>query len=192
MELIRKYWKYALIVIVSVAVGFFAGRWNTDNVAGVKFLKGEPIHDSIEVPTPYEVKVPANPVLPTKPDTVILQGGKEYIALKVDTAKIIAEYSAENLYDFNAFDSDTIGTMRIKQTLQYNKMKKFSYDFTPVKKVVTVERKRVLMPFVEASYSSFNYVGIGGGLYINNVGVSAKYVTDFVKKGFEIGLHYKF
>ena len=185
-------WKYILIAIVMLDVGFFIGRLNTDTVESIKYVKGDTIHDSIEVPEPYEVKVTAKPVLPTKPDTVRLRGGKEYITLKVDTAKIIAEYSAENLYNFNAFDNDTIGTMRIKQTLQYNKMKKFSYDFTPVKKVVIVERKRVLTPFVEASYNSLNCVGIGGGIYINDVGISAKYVTDFVKKGFEVGLHYKF
>ena len=173
-----------------LAIGFLAGRWNTDTVESIKYVKDETIHDSIEVPEPYEVKVTANPVLPTKPDTVRLQGGKEYITLKVDTAKIIAEYSAENLYNFNAFDNDTIGTMRIKQTLQYNKMKKFSYDFTPVRKEVIVEKKRVLVPFVEASFNSISGIGLGGGLYVKDVGASVKYIPQY--RAYEFGLHYKF
>ena len=185
-------WKCILIAIVMLAVGFFAGRWNTDTIESVKYVKGDTIHDSIEVPEPYEVKVIDNPVLPTKPDTVTLEGGKEYITLKVDTAKIIAEYVAEVSYNIPIFNNDTLGVLTADLKVQYNKLKNFSYDLTPVKKVVTVERKRVLTPFVEASYNSLNCVGIGGGIYINDVGVSAKYVTDFVKKGFEVGLHYKF
>ena len=183
-------WKYILIAIVMLAVGFLVGRWNTDTVESIKYVKGDTIHDSIEVPTPYEVKTPANPVLPTKPDTVTLEGGKEYITLKVDTAKIISEYSAENLYNFNAFDNDTIGTMRIKQTLQYNKMKKFSYDFVPVRKEVTVERKRVFSPFVTASVNSINGIGLGGGAYVKDVGASVIYTPN--NKSYEVGIHYKF
>lgn len=51
---------------------------------------------------------------------------------------------------------------------------------------------KLFTPFAVASYNNFNWVGAGIGVYINNIGVSAKYITDFKDKGFEISGYIKF
>lgn len=182
----------SLIVLVLLSVGFLVGRLTTSSIADVQYLPGEPIHDSIDVPVPYMVKIPSDPVLPTKPDTVYLSDGSTHISLKVDTPKVFNEYIAENAYSLKVFDNDTLGSLTIDQIIQYNKIKKFSYNHIPIHKVVTVERKHVFAPFIVASYNSFNQFGVGGGIYYHNLGVSATYITDFVKKGYGLGIHYKF
>ena len=48
------------------------------------------------------------------------------------------------------------------------------------------------MPYVGVSYSTLNHVGIGGGMFYHNLGIGAKYITDFNKKGFDFELKYKF
>jgi len=183
-------WKYILIAIVLLAVGFLVGRWNNDTISGVRYLKGEPIHDSIKVPEPYEVKVTANPVLPTRPDTVRLKGDSVYITQVVDTNRVFKEYSSEMFYKLPIFKNDTLGTLTVNETLQYNRVKHFDYSYDPIHKEVTVERKRVFSPFVTASFNSINGMGLGGGVYVKDVGASIKYTPN--DKSYEVGFHYKF
>ena len=171
-------------------VGFFVGRWNTDTIESTKYVKGETIHDSIKVPEPYEVKVTAKPVLPTRPDTVRLQGDSVYITQVVDTDRVFKEYSSEVFYKLPIFKNDTLGTLTVNETLQYNRVKHFDYSYDPIHKEVTVERKRVFSPFVTASVNSINGIGLGGGVYIKNVGASVIYTPQ--NKSYEVGIHYKF
>jgi len=80
----------------------------------------------------------------------------------------------------------------IDAVVQYNEMQKLGYEFTPIIKKTTVEKRRILTPFVSASYNSFGQFGAGAGIYYYDVGISAKYVTDLKQNGYEIGLDYKF
>lgn len=48
------------------------------------------------------------------------------------------------------------------------------------------------MPYTSISYSTLNYIGMGGGIFYHNLGLGAKYVTDFKQKGVEFELKYKF
>jgi len=51
---------------------------------------------------------------------------------------------------------------------------------------------KLFTPFVQASWNSFGYVGAGAGIYIHNVGIGAKYMTDFKNKGYEVSGSLKF
>jgi len=180
-----------LMVLISI-IGFFAGRWTLKPDIQIEYIQGETIHDTIPKPVPYPVEVPAKPILPLKPDTIRIPGGTEYIVMKVDTAKIIANYIQKNIYKETLFDNDTIGKFSFEAVVQYNEMQKFGYDFTPIQKQTTIIKKRVLTPFLSTSYNSFGYFGAGGGIYYHDLGVGLKYMTDFQKTGYEIGFSYKF
>lgn len=184
--------KWGLIGILLIALGFMAGRWTMKPIERVEYIKGETIHDTISKPVPYLVEVPADPILPMKPDTIKVPGEPEHTTQVVDTAQIIADFIKKNSYKETLFDSDTLGTMIVDARVQYNQLQKLGYTFTPVQKQITTERKKVLTPFLSTSVNSFGYVGAGGGLYYNNLGFEAKYLTDFQTKGFELGLHIKF
>lgn len=51
---------------------------------------------------------------------------------------------------------------------------------------------RIFTPFANMSYNSFGYIGVGGGLYYHNIGLGAKYITDFKNNGWEANVNVKF
>ena len=110
--------------------------------------------------------------------------------MKVDTSKIIANYITLNKYKKQLFNDDEKGSLYIEAQVQYNELRKVGYTFTPIQKEVV--KKRTIEPFITTSYNSFKFVEAGGGVFINNFGIEGKYVTDFNKNGFEVGLKYKF
>ena len=181
-----------LFVIALMVVAFLAGRWTQKPIESIEYIVGETVRDTIEKPVPYYIDSPANPILPTKPDTIYLPGKEIIVVQRVDTAQIIADYIKRNFYRETVFKNDTTGTMTIDAVVQYNKMQLLGYTFTPVIKKVTVERKRTITPFISSSVNSFRIIGVGGGIYYKNVGVEMKHVTDFKNKGLEIGVHLKF
>lgn len=182
------------IVIVSAIflLGMLAGRWTKKPIENIEYIPGTTITDTIKLPIPYYVEVPAKPVLPTKPDTIRIPGKEIVIIEKVDTAQIIADYIKRNFYKDTLFKNDTTGEMIVSAIVQYNRLQSLGYTFTPVIKEVTVERKKAITPFASGSVNSLGFVEYGGGLYINSVGFELKRVTDFGQSGFEFGMHLKF
>jgi len=180
-----------IILVLCFIVGGLVGRCTTEPKTETKYVKGDVIHDS--VPKPYAVKVyiPAKPVLPTKPDTIKLLGEKEIIALKVDTAQIIAEYVSLKKYGITLFD-DRYGKLIIKPVVQYNELQTIPYEFEPITQVITSTIERTFTPYITGSYNSFGYFGIGGGLFYNKIGVGVKYMTDTKNKGIEGSFSIKF
>ena len=189
-----KNWKLWLLGLLVLSVGFIAGRCTDKTIVKTEYVKGETVRDTIfaEKLVPYEVTTPANPVLPMVPDTIRIPGKPEIIRMKVDTVQIIADYIKENSYSNILFDDQKKGKLTVASVVQYNKLKKLGYEFTPMYKETTVEKRRVFTPFVNASYNTFGYFGGGGGLYYHDVGVNVKYLTDFKTKGYEFGLNVKF
>ena len=179
-----------VIAIVILIIGFLAGRLSICD-SKTKYVKGDTIRDTLLVDNPYEVEIPAKPVLPLKPDTIRIPGEKEIITLKVDTAQIIADYIKKNSYKKVMFDN-LDGKLIVSAVVQYNQLNRLSYDFTPIHKQTTITKKNILTPFLSSSYNSFGIIGAGGGVYYHNLGIEAKYITDFSKKGYEVGIHYKF
>ena len=185
---ITKYW---YVVVIALIVGFFVGRaWQTNSIK-TEYVKGETIHDSINIPKPCKIEIPAKQLLPIKPDTFYVDSVR-YITLKVDTAKIISEYINRKTYKPILFDDKENGKLSLGLVVQYNKLDSIGYEFTPVRKETTITKERIFTPFINASYNSFGYIGVGGGLYYKNIGVGAKYITDFKNKGLEISGHIKF
>ena len=179
-----------LIGIVIFIVGFFIGRvTNTESIV-TKYVKGATIHDSISIPVPYSAEIPVLPILPTKHDTLRINS-KEYVILKVDTAKIIANYILRKRYSIPLFD-DNNGKLVVSPVVQYNSLDSLGYTFTPMIKEVTITREKIFTPFINASWNSFGYLGAGGGIYYHDVGVSARYLTNFANTGYEVGVSIKF
>ena len=182
----------SLVALAIALIVFFSGRATVKKE--IKYIKGETITDTIyqEQLVPYEVLVPKKPQLPLKQDTQYVDTGKtiiKEILMKVDTLKIISNYITLNRYKKELFNDDN-GSLYIEAQVQYNELRKIGYTFTPVQKEVI--KKRIIEPFISTSYNSFKFIEAGGGMFINNFGVEAKYVTDFNRNGFEVGVKYKF
>ena len=182
------------IVVISAIflTGLLAGRWTKKPIDRIEYIPGPTITDTIRIPVPYYVEIPAKPVLPTKPDTIRIPGKEIVIIEKVDTAQIISEYIKRNFYKETLFKNDTTGEMIVSATVQYNRLQSIGYTFTPIIKQIRTERKRVITPFVSSSANTLGFFSAGGGAYINNIGFEVKRVTDFTVSGTEFGVHVKF
>lgn len=180
--------KNILIIISIFGIGFLIGRCSDNGKVKTEYIKGDPIENTIIDLIPYTSIVPSVYHLPFKEvvtkDSTVIQ--------VVDTAQIIASYVTKNRYKQTLFDNDKEGVLKIDATVQYNNLQNLTYKFTPITMKVTETKNRKFTPFVTASMNTFNYIGAGGGLFINEIGVSAKYLTNFENKGAEIGLLYKF
>ena len=187
--LFLKYWIYLVVFLIAGFIGLLIGRSNTTE--SIKYVKGKTVTDTIYKEKIIMVKseIPKIPILPTKTDTIFKDGKPVFEYLKVDTAMIIANYIEKHTYKTVAFD-DNNGKLTLMPVVQYNELQSYGYEFTPITKVVT--KLRTITPFVTASYNSFGYVGIGGGVYYHNIGLSASYLSNFSTTGFEVDIHYKF
>lgn len=181
-----------ILILIICTISFFAGRLTTKQKEIVKLVKGETIYRTVEVPKFITSTIPATIFLPTKKDTFYVDREKIIVQI-VDTAKIIDNYVSERKYAFNVFDDEN-GKLDIDQTIQYNELQKFNYSFTPVQKVITREKERVIIPFVSVSYNTFDIAGAGGGMFYHDIGVEYKYLynTNNRNSGHEFGLKVKF
>jgi hypothetical protein len=193
METLKKYWKIAVAILL-LAVGFFVGRQTSEVKTTTKLVPGKTVTDTLysQQLSPYHSEIPDNPALPAKPDTVYLPGDSVPYAviLKTDTAKIIQNYITKNSYRKQLFDDDN-GKLIVSADVQYNLLQKLSYNFTPMQKVTTIEKKRVFTPFIVGSYSTNKWIGAGIGAYYYDIGVSAQYQTNFTSKNYLFSLYYK-
>ena len=184
---------YLIIIgVVLLISGFFVGRATNTTSTEIKYIKGETVTTSVNVPGPDRIitKI-VNPNLPIKHDTIWKEGKPVFVYMKVDTAKIIANYIQRKYYTIPLFDNNN-GKLTVTPVVQYNALDSLGYSFTPIEKVTTITKEKIFTPFITASYNSFNYVGAGGGIYYHNIGLGAKYMTNFLQKGFEINANIKF
>ena len=158
------------IVIVAFVVGFFLGRKTIDVEEKVTFVKGETIRDTIVINEPTFVEIPSKPKYIYKYDTIVVDN-IQYISEKVDTSAIIQDYILMRTYQFNVFNSDTLGKFDVKQKIGYNKLLSFDYTFTPISKQITRFREPVFTPFVTMGYSTSSTVLGGLGAYYRRLGV---------------------
>ena len=158
------------IVIVAFVVGFFLGRKTIDVEEKIEYVKGETIRDTIVINEPTFVEIPAKPKYIYKHDTIVVDN-IQYISEKVDTSAIIQDYILMRTYQFNVFDSPTLGKFDVKQQIGYNKLLSFDYTFTPITKQVTQFGEPVLTPFITMGYSSNSTVSVGLGGYYRHLGL---------------------
>ena len=156
------------IVVIAFIVGFFLGRKTIDVEEKIEYVKGETIHDTIVINEPTFVEIPSKPRYIYEYDTLIIDN-IQYISEKVDTSAIIQDYILTRTYEFNVFDSDTLGKFDVKQQIGYNKLLSFDYTFTPVTKQVTQFREPVFTPFVTMGYSTNSTVLGGLGAYYRHL-----------------------
>jgi len=190
-DILAKIWIYLVVGIGSVFIGILIGRSNTTTSIVTKYVKGETVSTSVSIPGPERIVIKNNPILPTKHDTIWKEGKPVFIYIKVDTAKIIANYIERRYYNIKAFD-DNNGKLILTPVVQYNSLDSLGIQFTPIQKVTTITKQRILIPFIQAKYNTIGYFGVGGGIFYHNVGVSASYINNLSNSGLEFGLYYKF
>ena len=180
--------KYIVVLCaICLAAGFLAGRKTVDTFQCVRFFEGEPRQVKVEIPEPA-VSFPDQPVLPVK--TVYIHDTiPAYQA--VDTAAIIAEYSAKREYLIPVFDNE-FGKLSFTEQIQYNKIADLSYAFTPVVREIKIKEKAVWIPFAGISYNTLNEVSVSAGLFYWDMAIELSYITDFNRKGIGLGLKKKF
>ena len=145
---------YILLLIAVGIICFIWGKHRTEPRETIRYVQGETVSGSIEVPPPYRVEIPnvEDIVLPMRADTVwktntipkvdtVWLDRIKTITQVVDTARIIADFVAINHYAMQVFDIDTVGTLNIRQSIQYNRLRTFEYDFTPMIREITFTRQ---------------------------------------------------
>lgn len=158
-----------LILIVIFITGFFIGRSTIDTETKVEYVKGETVTGSVS-PTQFE---------PIKEEKSNIQyrdtGSVKYINVLTDTAAIIADYELKRTYKLTAFDNKTQGKLELFPVIQYNRLSALDYNFTPIVERQTIYKTKVWQPFISASYSTLNYVGIGVGFFYHDIGLEYQY-----------------
>ena len=165
----NSYLKISIVAIVFVA-GFLLGRKTINVKEKIEYVKGETIRDTVFINEPTFVEIPAKPEYIYKYDTIVVDN-IQYISEKIDTSAIIQDYILTRTYEFNVFNSDTLGKLDVKQKIGYNKLLSFDYTFTPITKQITHFREPVFTPFITGGYSTNNSFLLGGGLYYKHIGI---------------------
>lgn len=195
--------KYGLLMLVFALIiggiiGFFIGRTSINTKEATKYVKGEKETGSIspedmvptKVTTPEKPQLPqdifsktSNPEVITK-DSIVYKD--RYIKREVDSMAIFRavynDYIKRRDYSLLTFKRDDLGTLKINQSIQYNRMQQFDWDFEPIYKEKTKYNIKVWQPFVSASYSTLDYIGLGGGLFYYNLGFEYQYNIDIRSK----------
>ena len=179
---------YLVWFLIALLVGFCLCRL----LAGKKreeYVKLETVQGSAgnNRLIPVGEEMPVNPFLPVIIDTV-------YLTAKVDTAAIISDYILKRYYSITAFDSKETGTLKLFPTVQYNQLSGLDYEFTPIQRQVINSNGKVWQAFLSGSYSTANYVYLGGDVFYHNLGFEYQYQKDLFNKndGHLFGIKYKF
>ena len=170
-----------LIIIISWYVGFKMGSNYSKGKTKIEYIVGKPVNDTVYVDsTMVEEEIDVNePPFIIKYDTITKE---VYKYIEVDTSKIISEYMTKKKYTINLFNNDSLGRLDIFPELQANTLIKVPYQYIPIAKVVTKYRENKYIPLVYTSYNTDNYVGVGGAIIKNKVGLGYKYNKNFSTK----------
>lgn len=188
--------KYLLIALLSFVAGiiifFFVGRSAIKTETEISYVPGETVSGSVSnnLFEPVKEEKPDKPLLPTKEieiqyrDTGSVKTITEtkYLIQIVDTAAIIADFILKRSYSITAFDNKEQGKLLLYPTVQYNKLTGMDYDFTPIQKQKNTYLQKVWQPFVSGSYSTLDYLGLGGGVFYHNLGFEYQYNIDIRSK----------
>lgn len=185
--------KATLIVLcgtVCLIIGFFIGRSSINSEPKKEYLKGETVTGSVS-PTQFKTIKEEKPNIHYR-DT----GCTKYLSIPVDTSAIIADWELKRTYKLTAFDNKMQGKLELFPVIQYNKLSALDYNFTPVIERQTIYKTKIWQSFISASYSTLNYIGIGGGIFYHNLGFEYQY--QYQKSlgnqgnGHLLGVKYKF
>lgn len=180
--------KSTLIVlcgIVCLIIGFFIGRSSIDSEPKKEYIKGETLTGSVS-PTQFE------PIKEEKPDKSLLPfiqyrdtGSVKY--MPIDSAAyaklVIADYELKRTYKLTPFDNKTQGKLELFPVIQYNKLSALDYNFIPIIERQTIYKTKAWYPFISASYSTLNYIGIGGGIFYHDIGIEYQFQKSLGSQG---------
>lgn len=117
---------------------------------------------------------------------------------------VYADYIKIRKDHVSIFDIDTLGTLTVDATIQFNRSHGYGYDFKPKIKTINNNFKPkpiTFTPFISSSYSTTDYLGVGGGFFYHNLGFEYQYQIDLRQNNisFEprgnahlLGVKYKF
>lgn len=183
----------ALAALLLVGLGFYLGRKREPDVIikeKTEYVELPPIHDTIDRPVPYKVKVPADTadiiracirdglyseLFPEKvlTDTV-------YIS-KEDTTAILRDWATERFYAETLFDSDTLGKFSFDAMVKYNRLANFNYTFVPIQKQTEVVTRsvRTFLPYIGVGLTLNDmYMAQGGLFFKQDYGLGVQYIYD--------------
>lgn len=178
----------SLAMLTCLVVGIFIGRSYIDTETKLEYIKGATTTGSVS-PTQFEQ------IKEEKPDIQYRDiGSIKYINVPADTAAIIADWELKRTYKLTAFDNKTQGKLELFPVIQYNRLAALDYNFTPMIERQIVYKTKVWQPFVSGSYSTLNYVNIGGGIFYHNLGFEYQYQKSLGNQnnGHLLGVKYKF
>lgn len=103
---------------------------------------------------------------------------------KIDSAKILEDYSLTRDYSNILFDNDSLGKLTINSTVNYNRLKNMDYEFSPMTHVIektvtnTVEIRRCI-PFIGVGVMTNNFANAQIGLFFKGrLGISGTILYD--------------
>lgn len=167
-----------IAIVIAVFIGYLWGRSNViipePEIKEVVKWEKEPyaVHDTIEKPVPYEVKVPVD-----RP-----------VFIPTDTAALFAvwcDYYLKRDYKLD-FSNDTLGTFIVNASIQENKLLSAASTVQPIRKVITrtetVYKVPTMQPWLMIGTSpTLNTQKIQFGLDIKNkfiIGASGIRLND--------------
>lgn len=178
-------------VFIGALIGFFIGRSTIQTKTETIYVQGETISGAVSHTqlVPERIEIPQIPALPLKKEN-----DKILLPTQVDTTAIIAEYELKRSYNILAFDDHRYGKLELFPSLQYNELTGIDYRFTPITKIQNHTKVKVWTPFVAASYSTLNYVGMGGGIFYHNIGFEYQFLKGLknTDNAHSFGLKLKF
>ena len=176
-KLIIAIFSLLIVIIGSVTVGFFIGRSTIDTETEIRYVKGETVRDTIrkEVLVPTKEYIPSDPIYIYKDKLIVYT---DTFTQVVDSAAIINDWILQRNYSQTLFDNQN-GKLEVDLSVRYNKLQSLEYSFTPIHKVINTYKVKVWQPYVSGSYSTFNYVGLGGGFFYHNLGIEYQFQKDF-------------
>lgn len=201
IEFFKQKWvKIAGIVLAAlllVALGFYLGRKREPDVIvkeKIEYVELPPIHDTIDRPVPYKVKVPADTADIIR--ACIRDGlyselfpGKEpsdtvYIT-KEDTSAVLHDWATERLYSETLFDIDTLGRCTVDAMVKYNRLQNMSYVFVPIQKQteITTRSVRTFLPYIGGGLTTTEMYMVQGGVFFKqDAGFGLQYIYDYRTK----------
>jgi len=171
--------KYVLIAFaLGVAVGFFLNKEKYEVV--VKEVKGDTIKEVVHLPSPTIQQSKLDIAsLPHYVFKEIVRVDTITQVATIDTLAILRDYTAIKAYSYTLFNNE-YGKLTLDQNTQYNSILSTSYNYEPIKRVETYQRKWQFL--VGAGYSSNKYIGPTAGIIYKNIGVVGGYKYSFTER----------
>lgn len=176
-------------LIIGVGIGYFIGKDGLEYKNRVEYNRLPEYRSTFRIVAP-KVELPDGEL---KFSEIAIPEGFRFpdSTTEKDLKQTAYDWSMERKYIETLFDNQ-YGKFSFEATVKNNRLQSITPSFSPIEKVITRTIIKKWQPFVSVSYSTLGYVSAGGGIIYRNIGLSAKYSTDFTRKGFDIGLLYLF